>query len=176
MVQLSATSCCITILCQSSEFCCHNPLYCFSMSVFCCKCIFCYWLSPETFGYTLIHPLYSRVWKSWLSTVTASVSEYWMSYVLVFATNSWITSTKKRSKVVIGVELFLIWGTSCSLNKQGSLLQGWALPEFQVCYGLDKTWIWLPLALFSQHAVAESSCPLSLQIALLESVSKISSC
>jgi hypothetical protein len=36
---------------QSSEFCRHNPLCCFSTTVYCCKRIFCYRLSPETFGY-----------------------------------------------------------------------------------------------------------------------------
>jgi hypothetical protein len=45
---------CITILSQSSELCHHNPLCYFSMSVYYC-CLFCYKLSPETFGYTLIH-------------------------------------------------------------------------------------------------------------------------
>jgi len=39
---------------QSSEFCRHNPLCCFSTNVYCCKCIFHYQLSPETFGYILI--------------------------------------------------------------------------------------------------------------------------
>jgi len=39
---------------QSSEFCRHNTLCCFSTSVYCCKCIFRYGLSPETFGYTLV--------------------------------------------------------------------------------------------------------------------------
>jgi hypothetical protein len=34
--------------------CQHNPLCCFSTSVYCCKCIFRYRLSPETFGYTLV--------------------------------------------------------------------------------------------------------------------------
>jgi hypothetical protein len=38
---------------QSSEFCHHNPLCCFSTSVYCCKRIFRYRLSQETFGYTL---------------------------------------------------------------------------------------------------------------------------
>jgi hypothetical protein len=38
---------------QSSEFCRHNPLCCFSTSVFCC-CLFRYRLSPETFGYTFV--------------------------------------------------------------------------------------------------------------------------
>jgi hypothetical protein len=36
---------------QSSEFCRHNPLCRFSTSVYYC-CLFCYRLSPETFGYT----------------------------------------------------------------------------------------------------------------------------
>jgi hypothetical protein len=36
------------------EFCRHNPLCCFSVSVYCCKSIFHYRLSPETFGYTLV--------------------------------------------------------------------------------------------------------------------------
>jgi hypothetical protein len=37
---------------QSSEFCRHNPLCCFSTIVYCC--LFRYRLSPETFGYTLV--------------------------------------------------------------------------------------------------------------------------
>jgi hypothetical protein len=36
---------------QSSEFCRHNPLCCFSTSVYCC--LFRYRPSPETFGHTL---------------------------------------------------------------------------------------------------------------------------
>jgi hypothetical protein len=40
---------------QSSEFCRHNPLYYLSTGVYCCKDIFCYRLSLETFGYTLVH-------------------------------------------------------------------------------------------------------------------------
>jgi hypothetical protein len=39
---------------QSSEFCHHNPLCCFSTSLYCCKRIFHYLFSPETFGYTLV--------------------------------------------------------------------------------------------------------------------------
>jgi len=38
----------------SSEFCRHNPLCCFSTSVYCCCCLFRYWLSSETFGYTVV--------------------------------------------------------------------------------------------------------------------------
>jgi hypothetical protein len=37
---------------QSSEFCLHNPLCCFSTSVY--RCLFRYGLSPETLGYTLV--------------------------------------------------------------------------------------------------------------------------
>jgi hypothetical protein len=39
---------------QSSEFCRHNTLCCFSTSVYCCKSTFLYRLNPETFW---IHPL-----------------------------------------------------------------------------------------------------------------------
>jgi hypothetical protein len=39
---------------QSSEFCLHNPLCCFSTSVYFYCCLFRYRVSPETFGYTLI--------------------------------------------------------------------------------------------------------------------------
>jgi hypothetical protein len=38
---------------QPSEFCRHNPLCCFSTSVYCC-CLFRYRLSPETFGCTSV--------------------------------------------------------------------------------------------------------------------------
>jgi hypothetical protein len=38
---------------QSCEICRHNTLCCFSTSVYCC-CLFRYWLTPETFGYTLV--------------------------------------------------------------------------------------------------------------------------
>jgi hypothetical protein len=40
---------------QSSEFCRHNPLRCFSTSVNCSCCLFIYRLSPETFGHTLVN-------------------------------------------------------------------------------------------------------------------------
>jgi hypothetical protein len=39
---------------QSSKSCRHNPLCCFSASVYCCCCLFRYRLSPVTFGYTLV--------------------------------------------------------------------------------------------------------------------------
>jgi hypothetical protein len=37
---------------QPSAFCRHIPLCCFSTSVYCCKDVFRYRLSPETFDYT----------------------------------------------------------------------------------------------------------------------------
>jgi hypothetical protein len=40
---------------QCSEFWRHNALRCFSTSVYCCKRVFLYRLSPETFEYTLVN-------------------------------------------------------------------------------------------------------------------------
>jgi hypothetical protein len=43
----------VSLFCESVyEFCRHNPLCCLSTSVCCCSCH--YWLSPETFWYTLV--------------------------------------------------------------------------------------------------------------------------
>jgi len=54
---------------QSSELCRHNPLRCFSTSVFyCCYCWFRYGLSSETFGYTFEHSL---VWRTSLNQQAA---------------------------------------------------------------------------------------------------------
>jgi len=50
---------------QSSEFCRHNPLCCFSTNVYCCYCLFRNRLSPETFGYTLVSPLLPHVFMGW---------------------------------------------------------------------------------------------------------------
>jgi hypothetical protein len=48
---------CRYFLSQSSEFCRHNPLCCFSTSVYYCYCccLFSYGLSPENFVYTLVY-------------------------------------------------------------------------------------------------------------------------
>jgi hypothetical protein len=56
IVQLCATacSCMATLWASLVSFCCRNPSCCFSTSVYCCKRIFRYRLSPETFGYTLV--------------------------------------------------------------------------------------------------------------------------
>jgi hypothetical protein len=50
---------------QSSEYWRHKPFRCFSTSVYCCKRIFCYRLSPETFGYTLVYmfTVYKCIYK-----------------------------------------------------------------------------------------------------------------
>jgi hypothetical protein len=46
---------------RSGEFCRHNPLCYFSMSVYCCKRIFRYRLSPETFGYLVRYVPYNII-------------------------------------------------------------------------------------------------------------------
>jgi len=52
---------CRYLVSQSTKFYRHNPLCCFSTSVYCCCCCCCcccclfrYLLSPETFGHTLV--------------------------------------------------------------------------------------------------------------------------
>jgi len=47
---------------QSSEFCRHNPLCSFSTSIYYSS--FLYWLSPETFGYTLVQTDSLFMWTS----------------------------------------------------------------------------------------------------------------
>jgi hypothetical protein len=49
---------------QSSEFCRHNTLHCFSMSVYCCCCLFRYRFSPETFGYIFVQYTIQRSLRS----------------------------------------------------------------------------------------------------------------
>jgi hypothetical protein len=56
---------------QSSVFCRHNPLCCFSTSVYYCKPIFHYRLSPETFSYAL-------VFGDWRYSSTHSSSRHYM--------------------------------------------------------------------------------------------------
>jgi hypothetical protein len=59
---------------QSSEFCRHNPLCCFSTSVYCCKRIFRNRLSTETFGYTLAFHSLSMPLRCTVVIVTLSNS------------------------------------------------------------------------------------------------------
>jgi len=66
---------------QSSDFCHHNPLCCFSTSVYYC-CLFHYQLSPGTFGYTPVikyNGIHSKVlqwamnhYNQWNSMVQSS--------------------------------------------------------------------------------------------------------
>jgi len=45
----------VSLFCElACEFCLRNRLCCFPTSVYCCKSIFGYRLSPETFRYTLV--------------------------------------------------------------------------------------------------------------------------
>jgi hypothetical protein len=80
---------------QSSEFCHHNPLCCFSTSV-CYCCLFRYRPSPETFGYTLVFWFHKRdFYTNWiissclrkvlLDTLTVA------SETLSILANSWTT-------------------------------------------------------------------------------------
>jgi hypothetical protein len=61
---------------QSSESCRHNPLCCFSTSVYFCKRIFRYRLSPETFGYTLVPYLHYSLSLYHLLTMFVQFSDY----------------------------------------------------------------------------------------------------
>jgi hypothetical protein len=45
-----------------------------------------------------------------------SVFNCWLYYLLVYATNSWITSMKKKKKTVISEESFFTWGASCTFS------------------------------------------------------------
>jgi hypothetical protein len=78
---------------QSSEFCRHNPLCCFSMSNTKGKRIFLYRLSPETFGYSLI---------SWRKLTTCRLLVYVSQHLLLplcFVSNMtpfWPLSLKRR--------------------------------------------------------------------------------
>jgi hypothetical protein len=75
---------------QSSEFCCHNHLYCFSMNVYCCKHIFRYQHSLETFGYTLVRS-WSNVIKLKKIGFTGLLNEYIAdSKTLVICNCQWI--------------------------------------------------------------------------------------
>jgi len=66
---------------QSSEVCRHNPLCCFSTSVYCCKYIFHYQPSLETFVYTLVYDntLVHAVVKT-ERTATARIFLIWSTF------------------------------------------------------------------------------------------------
>jgi hypothetical protein len=58
---------------QSSEFCHHNPLCCLSTSVYCCKRIFRYRLSPEAFGYSFVYA--TTINTRWEATQRVTVAK-----------------------------------------------------------------------------------------------------
>jgi hypothetical protein len=64
---------------QSSEFGRHNPLCCFSTSVYCC--LFCYGLSPETLGYTLVFML---IVIKYINLFLISMLLVWIEYNTAF--------------------------------------------------------------------------------------------
>jgi hypothetical protein len=92
---------------QSSEFYHHNPLCCFWMSSTKDKCIFRYWLSPETW----IHPcisclsdvcfklLITWIWSLW-SIRTAGLFEK----VCVISCNIWGFHGDKDSSCLLGCD------------------------------------------------------------------------
>jgi len=59
---------------QSSEFCRHNPLCCFSTNVYYC-CLFRYRLNPETFGHVVTYSHEGALLKI----------QVWCFYCYVFA-------------------------------------------------------------------------------------------
>jgi hypothetical protein len=101
MVQLSATRCSYVAILWVSlvRFCRHNPLCCFSTSVYycCCCCLFRYLLSPENFGYTLV----------WGNSVT-------LYFTSALVGGEWSASRPGRftSGRVLGIHW--IWGWVCT--------------------------------------------------------------
>jgi hypothetical protein len=57
---------------QSSEFCRHSPLCCFSSCVYCC--LFRYRISTETFGYTLVYVVHLSLSLSSYVTVSSNTA------------------------------------------------------------------------------------------------------
>jgi hypothetical protein len=85
MVQVSAArcSCILYFVSQSSEFCRQNPLCCFSRSAYCSSCLFCYLLSPETFGYTLVLLDEKEKTRSEMNRTPNCISHYVILYYLL---------------------------------------------------------------------------------------------
>jgi hypothetical protein len=76
---------------QSSEFCRHNHLCCFSTSVYCCKRIFRYRLSPETFGYTLVHDNFHSKFSFVFIRLNIPSSDSWAPSHRPHVSGSWRT-------------------------------------------------------------------------------------
>jgi hypothetical protein len=67
-----------------SEFCRHNPLYCFLATVYCCKHIFRYRLSPDTFGYTLLYEWEWTKQQQFYNQTMTVISRIYISVILNF--------------------------------------------------------------------------------------------
>jgi hypothetical protein len=88
---------------QSSKFCRHNPMCCFSTS-FCC-CLFRYRLSPETFGYALVHTAKCTNAASLLCLFLPQLVFLLAMELLLLLCHVWETSAMTR---VEGHVLFLL--------------------------------------------------------------------
>jgi hypothetical protein len=76
---------------QSSEFCRHNPLCCFSMSNIKRKCIFRYRLSPQTFGFALVLKMQNgEKWGHWSIESLLDYRGFWQ------CNNTWISVLEVR--------------------------------------------------------------------------------
>jgi hypothetical protein len=79
---------------QSSEFCRHNTLCCFSASVYFCKRIFRYLLSPETFGYIVVRLCvcvcvcvcvegHAKIWAHGMSGTDSKLAHSFVTYLSI---------------------------------------------------------------------------------------------
>jgi hypothetical protein len=98
---------------QSSEFCRHNLLCSFSTSVYCCKHIFRYRLSPETFGYTLVYYLLLLL----------------LLYITKFFKFTYMTSI---GRITENDEMKSMWTyplhiLSCHLSRYSDYVTGWTI-------------------------------------------------
>jgi hypothetical protein len=80
---------------QSSEFYCHNPLCCFSTSVYCCLRIFRYRFSPETLLGMLISSCIRGLGPFWRN----SYAQHAMLIGFSFKKSQYIMKTRLRQNV-----------------------------------------------------------------------------
>jgi hypothetical protein len=100
---------------QSSEFCCHNPLCCFSISVYCCKHVCHYWLNTETNHahiktqmeiYQITYPCSPAILlKRWTTTI-------------IFPNTSWNTdiSVRYHFKCYLNCSISILYCESCKYH------------------------------------------------------------
>jgi hypothetical protein len=69
---------------QSSEFCCHNPLCCFSTSVYCCKRIFRYDLVRKFLDTPSYEDGGSKALQNTTATLSGATIQKDLNVVLVF--------------------------------------------------------------------------------------------